>query len=98
MFNELVSTADIDQTSKSDLGNNGTEFSAGSRDTVAGGAITGGEHLTRDNKGGGVRAEVLEEVGKAIQEHENFGRARVGGELIVSETCKRDRLVTTRIL
>lgn len=44
------------QGSDGTLADDGADLAGGSGDTVGGGTVTGGEHLTGDNKGGGVGA------------------------------------------
>jgi hypothetical protein len=44
------------QGSNGTLADDGSDLAGGSGDTVGGGTVTGGEHLTGDNKGGGVGA------------------------------------------
>ena len=66
MLNKHVRTADVYHTSETHLRDDRSELTAGSRDTVSGGAVTSGEHLSRNNESGRVRTEVLEEVGETI--------------------------------
>lgn len=51
--------------------------------------IAGREDLSRDDESGGVGAEVLEEVGKAVQGNESADGVRL--ELVVAETLRRGR-------
>jgi len=83
---ELVGTTDVDHLSETDLGDDGTELSGGSRDTVTGGSVSGGEDLTRDDEGGGVGSEVLEEVGHTVEEDEGLGSSRGGEKLVIRES------------
>ena len=66
--------------------NDGTELARGSRDTVRCRTITSGERFTRDNKRGRVGAEVLEEVGEAVEESEALDGGGCRCELVVTET------------
>lgn len=67
---ECVGSSDIWKLGETDLGDDSTKFTGSSRNTVSGGTISGGEDLSRNNKGGGVGSKVLEEVGKAVKEDE----------------------------
>lgn len=64
------------QRSDQDLGNDGTELSGSSRDTVRGRPVTRGEYFTRDDERGSVGSEVLEEVAEDVESelsvHSNF--------------------------
>lgn len=82
---ELARAVDILETRKADLCNDSTELAARSRDTVASTPVTCREGLTGDDEGGGVGAEVLEEVGQAVEEHERLARGLGGDELVVPE-------------
>lgn len=53
---------------------------------MCGRTITSWEGLARDNESGGVGAEVLEEVGQAVEEDEGLGGGGGSGELVVTET------------
>jgi hypothetical protein len=57
------------------------QLTRGSRDTVGGGAVAGGEALAGDDEGGGVGAEVEEELGQHVD-----GEKAVGGDVVISET------------
>lgn len=48
---------------KHDLGNDGADFAGCGRETVRGGAVAGWEAFSGHDKGGGVGAEVEEELG-----------------------------------
>lgn len=65
MSNECVGSTNIPKASEADLRDDRTELARGSRDTMGGRTITSGEGFTGHHKGGGVGAEVLEEVGQA---------------------------------
>jgi hypothetical protein len=51
--------------------------------------ITGGERLSRNDKGSGIGPKVLEEVGETIKHDETFNRSGCGGESIVTKTYPR---------
>jgi hypothetical protein len=70
VLNELVGSADIDKPTEANLSYNGAELAARSGDTMAGRAITCGKNFARNEEGGGVGAEVLEEIGETIQNDE----------------------------
>ena len=86
MLDESVGTTDVAKLSKTDLGDDSTEFTGSSGDTVCGGTVTSGEDLTRDNEGSGVGAKVLEEVCQAVEEDESLGSTTGRDELVVGET------------
>ena len=86
MFDESVCTANVAKLGETDLGDDSSKFSRSSGDSVCGRTVTSGEGLTRNNEGGGVGAEVLEEVCEAIEEDESLGSTGAGGKLIVGET------------
>jgi len=86
MFEELGGPADVDQSRKANLGDNRTELAGSSGDTVTSGSIASGEDLARNDKGCGVRAEVLEEVGHAVEEHERLFPTGRRFKFVVSET------------
>lgn len=90
---ELVRAVDILETSEANLGNDGAELAARSRDTVASTPVTRREGFSGDNEGGGVRAEILEEVGEAIEEHKRLARRLRRDELVVAEAhaAEKDR-------
>jgi hypothetical protein len=69
-----ICSTDVPKARKSNLRHDGTELATRGRDTVGGGAIPSGERFTGDNEGSRVRSEVLEEVRKAVEEDEAFGR------------------------
>lgn len=77
MFQELARTANVDQTSESNLSDDGTELATSSRHTVRGRAVSGGEDLSRDDESRAIWTEVLEEVGEAVEEDE--GALALGG-------------------
>ena len=55
--------------------------------------VTGGECLSRNDEGSGIRSKVLEKVGEAIKHDETFNRSGRGGESIVTKTYPRLTLV-----
>lgn len=57
-------TTDLSDLVEEEGGQDGTELARGGRDTVGGGADTGGEDLTGDDEGGSVGSEVEEELGQ----------------------------------
>ena len=86
MLNESVGTTDITKTGESDLGNNSTKLARSGRDTVGRGTVTGGENLSRNDKGRRVGAKVLEEVRQTIKEDESLLSSVGGSKFVVSET------------
>lgn len=85
MLDKFVLPADVFQASKTDLRNDGTELATCRGYTVCCGPVTGREDLSRDNECSGVRAEVLEEVGQAVEEDEPL-RVGVGlGQSIIAK-------------
>lgn len=87
VLDEMIGTADILELSETDLGNDSTKLTTGSRDTVRSGTITSGENFTGDNERGGVGAEVLEEVGETVlEENKGLGGGGVLRESVVTET------------
>ena len=86
VLHESVSTTNVTKLGESDLGNNSTKLSGGGGDTMGSGTVASGEDLSRDDEGGRVGAEVLEEVGQAVEEDESLGSTTGGNELVVGET------------
>lgn len=86
VLDEFVCTTDITELSETDLSNDSSKFAGSSRDTVCSRTVPSWESLTRYNESGGVGAEVLEEVGQAVEEDEGLGGGGGGGELVVTET------------
>lgn len=66
----LVLPADVLEAGETDLGNNCAELAARRRDAMCGRAVPGRERLTGDDERGRIRAEILEKVGEAVEEHE----------------------------
>lgn len=62
MFDESIGTTDVAKRSETDLGDDSSKFTGSGGDTVCGGSVASGEDLTRDDEGGGIGAEVLEEI------------------------------------
>lgn len=87
VLDKLIGSSDILQASKPDLGDNGTEFTGSSRNTVSRRTIAGREHLSRNNKCGRIWAEILEEIGQAIQKNEGFCGARSLNEFVIGKSC-----------
>jgi hypothetical protein len=88
VLHKLVRATNILETRKANLGNNSTELSGCGRDTVRGRTVASWEGLTGHNESRCVRAEVLEEVGKAIEEHKHLlgrGVGVAGDELFVTK-------------
>jgi len=87
VLEESVLAANVDETREADLGNNGTELARGSRDTMAGRPVSGGEDLAGNDEGSGVGPEVLEEVGHTVEEDKGFlgVGSTVGDHLVVTE-------------
>jgi len=86
VLDESVGTTDVSKLSEADLGDDGSKFTGSSRDTMCGGTVTSGEDLSRDDEGGGVGAEVLEEIGEAVEEDEGLGSTMGGDKFVVPET------------
>lgn len=59
-----------DERAKDTLGDNGSNFSGRSTEAVRGRAVAGREHFTRDDEGGGIGAEVEEELGEDVETEE----------------------------
>ena len=74
MLEEFSFTANVFQTCKTDLRDDGTELAARRGYTVCRGPVTGREGLSRNNECGSVRSEILEEVGQAVKEDEPMTR------------------------
>jgi len=72
MLDEFIRSSDVLELCKADLGNDGAELTTRRRNTVRSGPIPGGEGFTRDDEGSGVRPEVLEEVGEAVEHDETI--------------------------
>ena len=86
MSDESVGTTNVTKLSETDLGNDGSKFSGGGRDTVRGRTVTSGECLTGNDEGGCVGTKVLEEVGQTVKEDESLGSRLACNKLIVPET------------
>ena len=65
----LITSSNILQLPKAHLGNDCTELSGSGGNAMCGGTVTCGEGLTRNNERRCIRTEVLEKVGKAVEEH-----------------------------
>jgi len=109
VLDECVGTTDVPKLGESDLGDNSAKLTGSGRDTVSGGTVTSGEHLSRNDESGGVGAKVLEEVGQAVEEDESLGSTSGGDKLVVceahddesasehAETEKLNRLASPRV-
>ena len=89
MLDKRARAADVLQLREADLRDDGAELARGGRDTVRGGAVARGEDLAGDDERGRVRAEVLEEVGEAVEEDERLGSGGCGGKFIISKAYNK---------
>lgn len=87
---EGVGTTTVLELGETDLGNDSTELSGTSSDTVTGGTVTGGEDLTGDDEGGRVGSEVLEELGSGEEEDEESDGVVLDGVVGESEDAEED--------
>lgn len=86
MLHEFVLSSNVLELCEADLGNDGTKFTAGSRNSVGSGSVSCREDFSGYHECSCVGSEVLEEVGEAIQDDEAF-RSRGGScELVVAES------------
>ena len=85
MLDKLVLPSDILQSRKADLRDDGAELATRGRNSVCRRAVPRGEHLSGNDERGRVGAEVLEEVGEAVEEDEGLGAAGGCGQLVVPE-------------
>jgi hypothetical protein len=85
VLDESVGATDITKLGKSDLGDDSAKLAGSGRNSVSGGTVTSGEDLSRNDKGGGVGAKVLEEVRQTVEEDEGLGSSGGGGQLVVRE-------------
>jgi hypothetical protein len=53
---------------------------------VCGRAVASGECFSGNDEGGGVGAEILEEVGEAVEDNEPLGGGRGSSEFVITET------------
>lgn len=83
MVDPLVSASNILKLGEADLGDDGTELPGRRGDSVRGGSVASGEYFSRNDEGRGVGAEILEEVGQAVEEDE--GAVRVTEDSVVTE-------------
>ena len=67
MLHELALTTYVLQTREAHLSDDGAKLSAGSRETVCSAPVSCREHPSWNNEGRRVGAEVLEEVGEAVE-------------------------------
>jgi hypothetical protein len=85
MIDEFVGSADVSHAGKANLRNDRSELAASRTHTMCRGTVTGGEGLSRNDERRGIRPEVLEEVGQAVEEHKPLG-SRVGlGQSVIAE-------------
>jgi len=85
MFQEFAFPADIFESCEPDLSHDSTKLAGSSRDTMGRRTVTGRENFPRDDEGCGVRAKVLEEVRKAVQEDECLASCVGRVELVVAK-------------
>ena len=109
MPDERIGATDVTKLGESDLGNNCTQLTRGSRDTMCGGTVTSGENLSWNDERGDVWAEVLEEVRQTVKEDEGLPSCSGGEKLVVpkahtnekggeeSETHKLNRLASPNV-
>ena len=87
MLDKLVLPSDILQARKADLRDDGAELATRGRNSVCRRAVPRGEHLSGNDERGRVGAEVLEEVGEAVEEDERLRGRRSRGKFVVTEAC-----------
>jgi hypothetical protein len=92
---ECVRSTNVPQTSESDLGDDCTKLATCSRYSMSSRSVTSGECFSGDDEGCCVGPEVLEEVGKAVEEDEGF-RGTVGFDEWVVGKAFASSLVSTR--
>jgi hypothetical protein len=85
MADEIVCSANVSQAGKSNLRNDGSELAACRTHTMCRGTVTGGEGLSRNNEGGNIGPEILEEVGQAVEEHKPLGIGVGLDESVIAE-------------
>jgi hypothetical protein len=85
MADEFVCSADVSQAGKANLRNDCSELATSRTHTMCCGTVTGGEGLSRNNECGGIRPEVLEEVGQAVEEHKPLGIGVGLDESVIAE-------------
>jgi hypothetical protein len=88
----MVTPADILESGKTNLGNDGTYLAARGRDSMASRPVTSWEGFPRDDGGSAIWAKIREKVGKAIQEHEGsltFGEDSVEAESLQVKPTRR---------
>lgn len=82
----LGGTANTERTND-DLSNDGTDLTGGGRETVRGGAVAGREALSGNDEGGGVGAEVEEELAENV---ESKLASRANGVVTETEDAEED--------
>ena len=85
VLDKLVRATNVLKLCEPYLRNDRTKLSRRSRDTVSRGPVARGENLTGDDERRRIGAEVLEEVGEAVEEDERLLVAGGRGELVVRE-------------
>lgn len=70
MVDPGILATNVLQAGEADLGEDGAELARGGRDTVTRGPVARREDFSWNDEGRGVGAEVLEEVGEAVEEDE----------------------------
>ena len=79
---DVVSQALILNGGYNYLCDNSTNFSRGSRETVGGGTVSSWEAFTRNDKSGGVRSEIEEELAQDVECEQS-----VTAQLVISLSC-----------
>lgn len=85
MLDEFSFTANVFHPGKTDLRDDGTELAACRGYTVCRGPVTGREGLSRNNERGGIRPEILEEVGQAVKEDEPLAGSMGLGQSVIAK-------------
>lgn len=88
MLDKFVLPADVFHAGKTDLRDNGTELATRRGYAVCRGPVTRREDLSRDDECSGVRPEVLEEVGQAVQEDEPLGIGVSLGQSVIAKALR----------
>ena len=85
MLDKFVLPTNVFHAGKTDLRDDGTELATRRGYPMCRGPVTRREGLSRDDECGGVRPEVLEEVGQAIKEDEPLGVSVSLGQSIIAK-------------
>ena len=72
MLHEFCWAMNIYCFSKHDLRNDGTDLSAGSRDTMSSRTVPCRKHLARYDESGDIRSKIQKEVEEAVQKEKCF--------------------------